>query len=535
MKSKNYKYILIFISITILATIGLQIYWNLKNYAENERRLINDVQIAFDNSIEHYYAEDLKESYISFIGNDSEKDPNFIDKVLADSTFTNQLTRSKKGKSSIKTKATKSSLEEDNAIKITTSIKINDPSKKFNKEKLVRELADTLQNSEVKNITFSDTQKQLTTISDSKFSPNSIAKVRVIKGKPAFDSISKIKNFTNKILLSIRNDSIELNKINNELTKELARKDIQIAHGIEHLKADTVFQHHNTKPNLTLHTFGNSTFLPQNQKLKLLFSNPTILILKRSMVEIILSLLLSLSIIFCLLHLLKTINRQKKIDDMKNDLISNITHEFKTPITTVSTALEGIKNFNAINDKDKTTRYIDISNQQLKKLEIMVEKLLETASLETDKIILNKESTDLVELLRSNIEKHQMNSIGQNFNFNSDFEELSIKADVFHLENAISNILDNAVKYGGNWVEIFLKTKNDKVLISIEDNGKGIEKREREKIFDKFYRIQKGNIHDVKGFGIGLYYSKKIIEKHDGTIELAVNSKTIFKITLPNE
>jgi signal transduction histidine kinase len=220
---------------------------------------------------------------------------------------------------------------------------------------------------------------------------------------------------------------------------------------------------------------------------------------------------------------------------MKNDLISNITHEFKTPITTVSTALEGIKNFNAINDKDKTTRYIDISNQQLKKLEIMVEKLLETASLETDKIILNKESTDLVELLRSNIEKHQMNSIGQNFNFNSDFEELSIKADVFHLENAISNILDNAVKYGGNWVEIFLKTKNDKVLISIEDNGKGIEKREREKIFDKFYRIQKGNIHDVKGFGIGLYYSKKIIEKHDGTIELAVNSKTIFKITLPNE
>ena len=188
-----------------------------------------------------------------------------------------------------------------------------------------------------------------------------------------------------------------------------------------------------------------------------------------------------------------------------------------------------------MDDKEKTTRYIDISNQQLKKLEVMVEKLLETASLETDKIILNKETIDLVELLRSNIENHQMNSIGQNFSFNSDFEEFLLKVDAFHLENAISNILDNAVKYGGTSVEIFLKTEKNKVLISIEDNGKGIEKKEREKIFEKFYRIQKGNIHDVKGFGIGLYYSKKIIEKHNGTIELVVSSKTVFKITLPNE
>ncbi|MBC8643730.1 hypothetical protein H9W95_05805 [Flavobacterium lindanitolerans] len=182
------------------------------------------------------------------------------------------------------------------------------------------------------------------------------------------DSISKIQNFTNKILISLTRDSIEFEKISKTLDKELARKDISIQYGMQLLKMDTVFQnyHLNKNSHLPLSTTSNSTFLPPNQKMKLLFSNPVIVILKRSMVEIILSFLLSLSIIGCLFYLLKTINKQKKVDEIKNDLISNITHEFKTPITTVATAIEGIRNFNAVNDTEKTNRYLDISNQQLK-------------------------------------------------------------------------------------------------------------------------------------------------------------------------
>lgn len=493
-------------------------YWNLKNFEENKRRLMIDVQIAFDNSIEHYYAEDIKEDFISFIRTDSTNNSNFIDNAILDTAFENSINQSKKG-----------------SIKKVTTLKIDNSG---NKNKRIATIENALDNSNYIKLNV-NTQKNAKTkknpIKISSIDPEKISSMNVIKGKPVYDSISKLTNFTNKIIISMRKDSIEFDKIEKTLNKELTRKDISILFGLQHFKADTIFQNYHISKNLSLNTFSNSTFLPPNQKLKLLFSDPTFDILKRSITEIVLSLLLSLSIIFCLLYLLKTINRQKKIDEMKNDLISNITHEFKTPITTVSTALEGIKNFNENDDKEKTTRYIDISNQQLKKLEVMVEKLLETASLETDKIILNKETINLVELLRSNIEKHEMNSIGQNFSFNSDFEEFMLKVDAFHLENAISNILDNAAKYGGTSVEIFLKAEKDKVLISIEDNGKGIEKKEREKIFDKFYRIQKGNIHDVKGFGIGLYYSKKIIEKHNGTIELVVNSKTIFKITLPNE
>ncbi|RZK11004.1 MAG: HAMP domain-containing histidine kinase, partial [Flavobacterium sp.] len=205
------------------------------------------------------------------------------------------------------------------------------------------------------------------------------------------------------------------------------------------------------------------------------------------------------------------------------------------PITTISSAIEGIRNFNDVDDKEKTNRYLNISGQQLKKLEIMVEKLLETASLDTNELVLNKENINIVELIKSNIEKHQMVASEKEIIFHSNLEQLDCKVDLFHFENAISNLIDNAIKYGGNYIRVNLSKKGNQTSITIEDDGLGIEKAQREKIFDKFYRIPKGNVHDVKGFGIGLFYSKKIIEKHGGTLELVPNIKTtIFKISFPD-
>lgn len=498
MKSKNYKYILLFITLTILATIGLQIYWNIKNYAENERRLINDVQIAFDSSIEHYYAEDAKNNFMSFVGNDSIKDPNFIENTLNDTAFTNNVPDIKNSVTN-KTKA------------FAAAFSINDslPSELKGKRSSIR-------------------------ISTNKSNPKQITSVRVIRGKRAADSLSNIESFTNKIIISMLQDTLELQKVAKAFDKEILRKNIEIDYGIQQINNDTVIQKYNLaeNSNLPLSTIGNSNFMPQHQKLKLLFSNPVLLILKRSMVEIILSLLLSLSIIFCLLYLLKTINRQKKIDEIKNDLISNITHEFKTPITTVSTAIEGMRNFNDVNDPQKTNRYLDISSQQLKKLEIMVEKLLETASIDTDKLVLHKESVNLIALLKNLIEKYKMICPEKTISFEANMEQLLVNLDGFHFENAISNLIDNAIKYGGNVILVSLTYDKNKIEINVEDNGSGIEKSQREKIFEKFYRIPKGNIHDVKGFGIGLFYSKKIIEKHGGTLELISSDITNFKTTL---
>jgi two-component system phosphate regulon sensor histidine kinase PhoR len=162
----------------------------------------------------------------------------------------------------------------------------------------------------------------------------------------------------------------------------------------------------------------------------------------------------------------------------------------------------------------------------------MVEKLLETASLESDNLKLSKEPLNIVQLLKTNVEKHLLNTSNKTIDFISNQKELILDVDAFHFENAISNLIDNALKYGGNQIEVCLKLDKKMIEITVQDNGIEIDKNQHEKIFEKFYRIPKGNIHDVKGFGIGLYYSKKIIEKHQGTLELIVNSKNIFKITL---
>jgi two-component system phosphate regulon sensor histidine kinase PhoR len=358
------------------------------------------------------------------------------------------------------------------------------------------------------------------------------------KGKKAIDSVKSIRGIAiESIIFTTKSDSTDLNEMSGLFERELQRKNITVAYSILQFKSDKLSNTYfsKTKGDLTLKTDSKSAFLPDNQGLKLRFSDPTLLILKRSITGIILSLLLSLSIIGCLFYLLKIINKQKKIDAVKNDLISNITHEFKTPITTISSAIEGIRNFNSQNDTEKTNRYLSISEQQIHKLTNMVEKLLETASLDTDELKLKKESLDLVVLLQSNIDKHQLFCPQKRFSFDCNFKTLATQLDAFHFENVVSNLLDNAIKYGGTDIEVSLNSIRKNIEINFTDNGFGIPKEHQDKIFEQFYRIAKGNIHNVKGFGIGLYYSKKIIEKHGGTLSVVPNSKTTnFKITLPN-
>lgn len=519
MNSKKYVYIILFISVTILATIGLQIFWNIKNYEENKSRLINEVQIALDNSIEYYYVEDSKENFLSFFNESSVSLSNdeFIENIKLDTVF-----KKKPASSKIRIK------EESKPKKLTAnSIFIDTVSISSSSTKRSVILSDYSQDNHF---------EMQESIKLGKINPEKISSVKILKGKKASDSIMKLKNLANKIVISLIKDSIEFTKLGKALDRELSRKNIAVAYRLEHFKADSLFDsfQSNSKTPLTLQTYSKSTYLPDSQKLKFSFSNPTLLILKRSLTEIILSLLLSLSIIGCLLYLLKIIQQQKKVDEIKNDLISNITHEFKTPITTVSTAIEGIRNFNYPNDTEKTNRYLDISNHQLKKLELMVEKLLETASIETDKLSLQKKSADLVLLINSLIEKNKFISSGKKLSFETNQDCYFAPIDYFHFENAVSNLIDNAVKYGGNKIQVRLLTEENNLKITVEDNGSGIEKSQRNKIFDKFYRIPKGNIHDVKGFGIGLYYAKKIIEKHGGTLALIPSNKTtVFQIRLP--
>ncbi len=475
-----------------MVTIAIQVYWNVQNYKTNKQRLINEVQISLDNGVEQYYAQLAKTDFFAFV-----EDP------------------------------------KDTVLKTAVTIKFL---KSKALERTMREIDSTYRY-------LGDSTRQITgftQILDSgkgfthmKSGENS--SVSVFRGKKLVDSINVLQGLANKIIVSITRDSIDFKKLDTIFNAELKRKNISIEYKIKHFKNDSAYGNISSGDSrrLVLSTISKSTYLQKNEKLELLFTNPTLTILKRSLTGILLSAVLSACIITCLLYLLRIINKQKELAEIKNDLISNITHEFKTPIATISTAIEGIKNFNDSNDKEKTDNYLDISEQQLQKLHQMVEKLLETAMLDGDKVFIQKEKTDLVLMIKKIVEKPQAVSSKQTILFKHNVAHLVVEADPFHFENALTNLIDNALKYGGSTVEVNLNSLLSSVEIIVADNGGGIEKNQREKIFDKFYRIPKGNLHDVKGFGIGLFYTKKIIEKHGGTIALVPDTKdTIFRITL---
>ena len=511
MKTKKYNWILYFISVTILVTIAVQFYWNYRNYQENKRRVLNDIQMSLNNSIEEYFSKISKEIILAKNG--------------LDTAYFNQRE---------KNTLTLDSLTGMHGISGLTinrdSIQkgIINPDSIF-ANNLIQEVRVFSNNAPVVSkgkINFNTWDR----ISDSTSIP------QFLKGSASYNN--DVLRGLKTVFVAITSGNIDFNKLDSLFKFQLTVKGITGDYYMDYYNKDSIV--YSTKKDVDvkypLSIKSNSTYLGHNRKLIANYTDPTITALKKSSTGILLSLLLSLMVIYSLFYLLRTVNRQKELAEIKNDLISNITHEFKTPIATVSTAIEAIENFNVINDKEKTQKYLSMSSVQLKKLNIMVEKLLETATIDSEKLMLKREETDIVDLINRLSGKHQMLSSDKEIIFNSLLPSLTMSVDAFHFENAISNLIDNAVKYGGNRIEVNVNLVLDQVEISVADNGKGIEKSQQEKIFDKFYRIPKGNTHDVKGFGIGLYYTKKIIEKHHGTIGLISNNQnTLFKILIPNE
>ncbi len=498
-----------------MATIGVQFYWNYKNYEENKQRVTNDIQLSFDTAIEEYYASLAKSNYVTIINSDNAsfntKTNNKIDSIkLKKPSFTIN---------SIKFSSTEElSQEEIDSLMISTKDLIESTNRKIDTTASFTQFFD-----KKKGIHF---DKDATT-----------KEVQYFKGKKAADSLKLLKNLQ-PIFISFLDNKIEYDKLDSLIDNQLNKKGIEIEKQFVHLRNDSVY--HKSKDTLKarviLEADSNSTFVKEKEQFKLFYVNPNIEALKRSSFGILLSLLLSLLIISCLFYLLKVIKQQKELSLIKNDLISNITHEFKTPIATVSTAIEAIENFNVLDDKEKTQKYLSLSSIQLKKLHQMVEKLLETATLDSEQLLLKKETIDITEVVQKIVTKHQLLANNKTLNFSTNLKPIYINVDAFHFENLVSNLIDNAVKYGGDIIEININSILNNTEITVADNGNGVEKNQQEKIFDKFYRVPKGNTHNVKGFGIGLYYCKKIIEKHLGTISLVSDkNNTIFKINIPNE
>ncbi len=238
---------------------------------------------------------------------------------------------------------------------------------------------------------------------------------------------------------------------------------------------------------------------------------------------IIASLILFLILAFSFWFLIHTMLKQKSLEEMKSDFTNNITHELKTPVAVAYAANDALLNFDAGNDPEKRREYLEISQDQLEKLEGMIEQIL-SMSMESRKTFeLKRETIELKPLLDKLAEQHRL-SAGKPCEINVNVGSgLVLDADRFHLGNIISNLIDNAIKYSGDSVRIDISAKatDDGTEIRVRDNGIGISQDKQKHIFDKFYRIPTGNIHDVKGYGLGLYYAKTMMEKHGGTITVS--------------
>ena len=544
MNTQKYQWLFYLITATIIATIGVQFYWNYKNYEENKRQVTNEIQLSLDNAVEEYYSSLAKSDFLTIIDNNS----NSV------AIFKNPLNLIKE--KSYKSKSIGNiinKIKPNNSEKEKPRASINNLKFTFD-ENLSKEKIDSMMisakdfviefnsNLDSLNNKKKDSVEVLNQITDKKkgFNLNSDGANKVIKyfrGKKAADSLKLIKNLK-PIFISFLDQSVEYEKIDSLIEIQLQKKGIELTTSFHHLKNDTLF--HQTKDSLLAtekkYLRSKSTFVKDNEAFKLVYNNPSIAALKRSSFGILLSLLLSLAVISSLFYLLKIINQQKELAAIKNDLISNITHEFKTPIATISAAIEAIKNFNVLEDPEKTSKYLSMSSIQINKLHQMVEKLLETAMLDSEQLVLKKETVDIVDIAEKVVSKYQILAHKKELSFSKTLQPCYANIDVFHFENVISNLIDNAVKYGGNQIEMNINSVLNTIEITVIDDGNGIEKNQKEKIFDKFYRVPKGNTHDVKGFGIGLYYCKKIIEKHEGFIGLTSDkNKTIFKIIIPNE
>jgi len=511
MNDKRYRLILYTIIAVIMATIGIQVYWNYKNYQTNKQQLINDVQISLDKAVDDYYTALAERTTFGFILEGDQQ---------------------------------KNAFEEDGELeKILKTI--DESKKEFTN-------LDALDTNTIEGITIFRGFKadSMSEAHNKKQKPLSIDQFKL-----QIDSLKintkdlEFKNaefLTSKVMISIKNDTLDVKAVESLIAKELERKNINVDFYLDYKDSERYLDYFMVNgyiPELDpnhmsddyLQTDTKSRFLPTGTFLTILFTNTTKAVLHRILGGILISTLLVLTVISCLFYLLKIIKHQKQLAEVKNDLISNITHEFKTPIATIGVALESINSFNVIDDKEKTKAYINMSSKQLDKLNIMVEKLLETATLDSDNLELNKESIDIIELLNTLVNRYKIQFPEKEFNTSLKVENLCINVDIFHFENALNNILDNATKYGGAIISIDLVPKETNIELLISDNGNTLSKANKDRIFEKFYRVPKGNTHDVKGFGIGLYYTKTIIDKHNGSISLELNKNlTTFKITLPN-
>jgi len=521
MKEKNLKIIIGLMSAALLGLIAVQIYW-IKNAIELEEKLfdynVNDAmhsvvkKISQFESAEYVIHKLIKPDTddIFIIKNDYVNKEDVVLKEkrtwvssynyeLGDSDVVIRMETSGSADSSnvlVEINSTK----DGNKIGITEIRKLSSgqiDSIKVHKEKFVNEVVEEL-------ILIGETQNVEERIDESELNKN--LKINLINKGISADFIFGVKSEKRDTILFLK-DADQISEL-----KESSYK---------------------------ARLFPEELFRSANY-LVLSFPNRTEYLLRSVSTVLLISSLFILAIIFLYYKTVKILIRQKKVAEIKNDLINNITHEFKTPISTIALAAEALKEPELNKDEVAIEKYSTIIGEENDRLKNMVDSLLNTALVENGEYSLEKSEIDIHSLINKLVNRNKLRLETANGEIILELlaEDHEVFADQHHITNILNNIIDNAIKYSRHkpLIKISSVNKGDGISISISDNGIGIDKHQQKKIFNTFYRVPTGNIQDVRGYGIGLSYVKKLVEAHGGTIivESKLNKGTTFNLFLPH-
>ncbi len=301
---------------------------------------------------------------------------------------------------------------------------------------------------------------------------------------------------------------------------------------------DTVHNHHFFYP-IMVPSGSNYEGLVPDETMIVIVPNIKKIVLKQIRWMILGSVMFTLIIIAAFFLTVSALLRQKKLSTVKNDFINNMTHEFKTPLATISLAVDALRNEKVLNDREKSEYFSSIIKEENKRMNKHVETILQSALLDRQEVKLHLKPLHAHPIIKNVIEGFELQLQDKNGRAEIDLKSENdlIPADETHFTNLVSNLVDNAIKYSKDNLLIKLSTYNTEkhFIIRIEDNGIGMSKETQRRIFEKFYRAHTGNIHNVKGFGLGLSYVKTMVDAHNGKIkvESTLGKGTCFILEFP--
>lgn len=279
--------------------------------------------------------------------------------------------------------------------------------------------------------------------------------------------------------------------------------------------------------------------LTPNEEISVIVPNIKRIVLVQMRWMILGALFFTLMIIAAFYVTVYALIRQKKLSEIKNDFINNMTHEFKTPIATISLAVDALKNDKVIGDKNKMDYFRDIIKEENRRMNKHVETILQAAVSDRQEVQLSKQPLHVNELIREIADNHQLQMAEKQGKLEMQLDAKSdlVNGDPVHFRNMISNLVDNAIKYSKDNLLIKISTHNNSrnLVVKVEDNGIGMSKETVKRIFEKFYRAHTGNLHNVKGFGLGLNYVKTMVDAHDGRIKVdsTPGKGSLFTVEVP--